>query len=385
MDMEFKGYLRENGQYGVRNHIVVMCSVNCASGVVHAINRALPEVVPIINNYGCGSAGSDASIMMRTLAGIANNPNIAGVLIIGLGCEGLGADRIANAINGKPVESLIIQKDGGSAAVTKKGIEVAQRLLSQVATQTRVPVPIADLVIGLECGGSDAFSGITANPALGAAADLFVQAGATTILSETTEMIGTAHILKRRAASPEIGKQVEKLVNDQEKKVRQALGVFAGMVIAPGNIEGGLSSITEKSLGCIEKGGTTPINEIVGYGSRPSKRGLIIMDTPGYDIDSMAGLAAGGAHIILFTTGRGTPAGFPGVPVIKISSNSTTFKNMPGDIDINAGIIIDEDKTITQVGEEIYNLTIDVANGKLTCAEKNLSIPFNYLKEGPTF
>lgn len=383
--MEFKGYQRENGGSGIRNHVMVMCSINCASGVVQAINRALPEVIPLINNYGCGSSGNDAAVMIRTLVGIANNPNVAAVLVIGLGCEGLGAERLANSIKGKPVDCLLIQRDGGSAATTKRGIEIARHFLSLASAQKRVPVPITELVVGLECGGSDAFSGITANPAVGAAADLFVKAGATTILSETTEMIGTAHILKRRAATPELGKQIKKLVNNQEKKVRQALGERAGMVIAPGNIEGGLSSITEKSLGCIEKGGTTPINEIVGYAHCPTKHGLIIMDTPGYDIDSMAGLAAGGAHIILFTTGRGTPAGFPAVPVVKVCSNSTTFKKMPGDIDFNAGTIIDEDKSIAQVGQEIYQLTMRVANGELTCAEKNLSIPFNYLKEGPTF
>ena len=383
--MEFKGYQRENGSYGIRNHVLVMCSVNCASGVVQAIKRALPEVVPVINNYGCGSGGNDAAVMIRTLAGIANNPNVAAVLVIGLGCEGLGAERLANSIKGKPVECLLIQRDGGSAATTKRGIEIGRHFLSLARVQKRVPVPITELVLGLECGGSDAFSGITANPAVGAAADVFIKEGATTILAETTEMIGTAHILKRRAATPELGEQIEELVDNQEKRVRQALGERAGMVIAPGNIEGGLSSITEKSLGCIEKGGTTPINEIVGYAHRPDKRGLVIMDTPGYDIDSMAGLAAGGAHAILFTTGRGTPAGFPAVPVVKVCSNSTTFKNMPGDIDINAGTIIDADKSIEQVGQEIYELTMKVANGELTCAEKNLSIPFNYLKQGPTF
>ena len=383
--MEFKGYQRENGDHGIRNHVLVMCSTNCASGVVQAINRALPEVIPLINNYGCNSIGNDAVVMIRTLTGIAHNPNVAAVLVIGLGCEGLRAERLTNSIKGKPAECLVIQRDGGSAATTKRGIEIARHFLSLASVQKRVPVSITELVVGLECGGSDAFSGITANPAVGAAADLFVKAGATTILAETTEMIGTAHILKRRAATPELGEHIEKLVNNQEKRVRLALGERAGMVIAPGNIEGGLSSITEKSLGCIEKGGTTPINEIIGYAHRPMKHGLIIMDTPGYDIDSMAGLAAGGAHIILFTTGRGTPAGFPAVPVIKICSNSTTFKNMPGDIDFNAGTIIDEDKSIEQVGQEIYKLTMNVANGELTCAEKNLSIPFNYLKEGPTF
>lgn len=383
--MEFVGYQRKAGSFGIRNHVLVMCSINCASGVVQAINRALPEVVPVINNYGCGSVGNDASIMVRTLAGIANNPNVFAVLVIGLGCEGLGAEQLAQAIKGKPVESLIIQRDGGSAATTAKGIEITRNLTSLAKKQKRVRVAVSELVVGLECGGSDAFSGITANPAVGAAADLFIKEGATTILSETTEMIGTAHILKRRAVTPEIGKLIEELVNNREKKVRQALGPFAGMVIAPGNIDGGLSSITEKSLGCIEKGGTTSINEVIGYAQRPDKHGLVIMDTPGYDIDSMAGLAAGGAQVILFTTGRGTPAGFPAVPVIKVCSNSTTFYNMPGDIDVNAGTIIDENRSVSQVGQEIYDLTLRVANGEMTYAEKNLSIPFNYLKEGPTF
>jgi altronate dehydratase large subunit len=383
--MEFMGYQREHGGYGIRNHVLVMCSVNCASGVVQAINHAIPEIVPVINNYGCGSIGNDASIMLRTLVGIANNPNVAAVLVIGLGCEGLGADRLANSIKGKPVECLVLQRDGGSATTTKKGIEIARHFLSLTRVQKRVPAPITELVVGLECGGSDAFSGITANPAVGATTDLLVKAGATTLLSETTEMIGTAHILKRRAATPELGEQIEKLVNNQEKKVRLALGEWAGLVIAPGNIDGGLSSITEKSLGCIEKGGTTTINEIVGYAHRPTKHGLVIMDTPGYDIDSMAGFAAGGTQVILFTTGRGTPAGFPAVPVIKVCSNSTTFKSMPGDIDINAGTIIDDGRSIEEVGQEIYELTMRVANGELTCAEQNLSIPFNYLKEGPTF
>jgi altronate dehydratase len=157
------------------------------------------------------------------------------------------------------------------------------------------------------------------------------------------------------------------------------------MVIAPGNVEGGLSSITEKSLGAITKGGTTPLQEVIDYGTRPSKRGFVIMDTPGYDIDSMAGLAAGGAQIMLFTTGRGSVAGFPAVPVVKISSNSRIFQNMPGDMDVNAGAVVDEGKTIDEVGQEIFDLALEVAAGRRTCAERNRSAPFNYLKQGPSF
>jgi altronate dehydratase large subunit len=383
--MEFMGYKRQDGRYGVRNHVLVMSSISCANGVVEAIGRAFPDVVTLCNSYGCGYVGQDVRIAARTLSGIAQNPNVGAVLVIGLGCEGLQSPRLAALIKDRPVENLIIQRDGGSAATTAKGIEIVRRFYETLRKQARVPAPVSSLVVGLECGGSDAFSGMTANPAVGNAADRFVAEGATVILSETTEMIGTTHILKRRAATPEIARQVEKMVDDNEKEVRRALGENAGLVIAPGNMDGGLSSITEKSLGCITKGGTTPINEVLEYAGRPIKKGLVLMDTPGYDIDSMAGFAGGGAQLILFTTGRGSPAGFPAVPVIKVVSNSTTYKNMPGDMDVNAGAIIDEGKTIEQVGKDIFDLALKVANGEQTCAEINRSVPFNILKQGPTF
>ena len=379
--MEFLGYKRGDGRFGVRNYVLVLSSVSCASGVVDAIGRALPDVVTVNFSSGCGLD----PLGLRVLTGMINNPNVGAALVIGLGCEGTGSQHLVESAQGKPAEALVIQRDGGSTATTAKGIEIATRLLKELGEQERVPAPVSELVVGLECGGSDALSGVTANPAVGVAADRFVAEGATVILAETTEMIGTAHILKRRAATPELGEQVEKLVNDQQKRVRAILGDLAGMVIAPGNIEGGLSSIAEKSLGCITKGGTTPINEVVDYASRPSKQGLIVMDTPGYDIDSMAGLTAGGAQIILFTTGRGSTAGFPAVPVVKISSNSLTYNNMPGDMDVNAGSIIDEDKTLSEVGREIFDLSLRVAEGRQTCAEINRSVPFGYLKQYPTF
>jgi altronate dehydratase large subunit len=319
------------------------------------------------------------------MAGLLNNPNVGAALVVGLGCESMNSQFLTQAVQGKPVEALVIQEDGGSRATTDKGIEICKKFLEELGAQERGPAPVSDLIVGLECGGSDAFSGVTANPAVGAAADLLVGEGATVILAETTEMIGTAHILKRRCATPELGEVVERLVNDHEKHVRAALGELAGMVIAPGNIEGGLSSITEKSLGCIMKGGTTPITEYIEYAGRPSTTGLIIMDTPGYDIDSMAGMAAAGAQMILFTTGRGSTAGFPATPVVKVTSNSKTYNNMPGDMDINAGAIIDDGKSIDDVGREIFELSIKVAEGLRTCSENNRSAVFNYLKQGPTF
>lgn len=383
--MEFIGYERKDGRFGIRNHVLVMSSVSCANGVVEAIGRAFPDVVTICHAYGCGYAPQDAIVSARTLAGIASNPNVGAALVIGLGCEGLQSDRLAAAIKGKPVENLIIQRDGGTAATTAKGIEIVRKFYEQLRLQPGVPAPVSGLVVGLECGGSDAFSGMTANPAVGNAADRFVREGATVILSETTEMIGTAHILKRRAATPQIAEQIEKMIDATEKAVRTTLGERAGLVIAPGNMDGGLSSITEKSLGCITKGGATPINEVLKYAEKPTRRGLVLMDTPGYDIDSMAGFAGGGAQLILFTTGRGSPAGFPAVPVIKVVSNSATYNMMPGDMDVNAGAIIDEGKTIEQVGSDIFELSIRVANGQQTCAEINRSHPFNILKQGPTF
>ena len=383
--MEFQGYRREDGKVGVRNYVLVISSVSCANGVVEAIGRELPEVVAVTHAYGCGYGPEDIGVSHRTMAGLLSNPNVGAALVIGLGCEGMNSQFLTQAVDGKPVKALVIQEDGGSRATTDKGIAVCRAYLKELSLQERESVPVSELIVGLECGGSDAFSGVTANPAVGAAADMFVGEDATVILAETTEMIGTAHILKGRCATPQLGEQIERLVNDHEKHVRAALGDLAGMVIAPGNIDGGLSSITEKSLGCITKGGTTPITEFIEYAGRPAKKGLVIMDTPGYDIDSMAGMAAAGAQIMLFTTGRGSTAGFPAVPVVKIASNSTTYNKMPGDMDVNAGSIIDTGKTLEDVGSEIFSLSLEVAEGRQTCAELNKSAVFNYLKQGPTF
>jgi altronate dehydratase large subunit len=382
--MEFNGYAREDGRFGIRNHVLVLSSVACANPVVEAIARALPEVVPVTHGYGCGVGPEDHFTSLRVLGGMVDNPNVGAALIVGLGCEVLKPEAIQGEATGKPIERLVIQEDGGTAATTEKGIAIARKMLAELAAQERVKAPTSAFTVGLECGGSDALSGIGANPAVGVASDRFVADGATVILAETTEMIGTKHILKRRGVDTEVGERVEQLVTGQEKKVRDELGDLAGLVIAPGNIEGGLSSIAEKSLGCITKGGTTPIQEVLGYAERPTTSGLVIMDTPGYDIESMSAMAAAGAQLILFTTGMGSPAGCPAVPVIKISSNSRLFEKMPGDMDLNAGAVVDGEKTVEQVGEEIFDFAIEVASGKETCAEKNRCAVFGFMKRGPS-
>ncbi len=376
--MEFPGYKRKDCRFGVRNHVLAISSVNCANSVVEAIGRALPSVVAVTYPYACDR--EPHPVAMRVLSGIMNNPNVGAVITVGLGCEGMTAEILAEAVQDKPAESVSIQRDGGSTAAATKGIEAATRFLEELNAQPRAPAPLSELVIGLECGGSDALSGVTANPAVGAAADLFVREGATAILGETAELRGTAHILMRRCADSEVGEQVERLVNQTEEAVRVALGDQAGMIIAAGNIEGGLSSIAEKSLGCIMKGGTTPINEVLSYASRPSRRGLVVMHDTGADIASMAGFAAGGAQIILFTTGRGSSAGFPAIPVVKVASNSRMYHNQPGDMDVNAGSIVDAGRTVGEVGKEIFDLALRAAGGEQTCAEVNRSASFTYVK-----
>jgi altronate dehydratase large subunit len=379
--MDFKGYRREDGTYGVRNHVAVIASVVCASGVVEEIARRVPGVMPITHSCGCGPSGE---IALRTLSGIGRNPNFSAVLVIGLGCEDCAAPAVAEAIaaTGKPVEYLVIQKSGGTAATTRKGVKIAEKFLARARRQRRERAGLEHLVLGLECGGSDAFSGITANPALGVATDMLVAEGGTAIISEITEMVGTAHLLKRRAASPEIAEKIEAYVRLGTEASNWWAERSSGKAISAGNIEGGLTSIVEKSLGCIMKGGTSPITDCVPYAVSPVTKGLVIMETDGYDIESIAGMAAGGAQVVAFTTGRGNTAGFAGVPVIKVVTNTATYNRMRGNFDVNAGTITDGLKTIREVGGEIFGLILKVAGGRLTKAERNRQHQFAIRQEG---
>jgi len=372
MEMEtFLGYERPDGTVGIRNHVAVIPTVACANGVAGMIARAVPEVVSLYHGHGCGRA-VEIEMHTTTLAGLGKNPNVAAVLVIGLGCETIKADVLAHAIaeSKKPVEYLVIQEQGGSRKTALKGIEIVRNMLDEANALVRKPFPLENLILGLECGGSDAFSGVTANPSVGLVSDWLVDQGGTVILTEATEMIGTSHILERRATRTDVAEKIKRVVADAEKRTDDILGPLASMVIAPGNMDGGMSSIREKALGCIIKAGSRRINQVVEYGEIPSEKGVVIMDGPGYDIESLSGLAAAGSQMIIFTTGRGTPVGFPIVPVIKVASTSKLYHAMQDDMDINAGVVL-EGRNLRDVADEIILFALDVMNGRQTKAQLN--------------
>ncbi len=367
--MGFMGYLRADGRVGVRNHVVVMSSVNCCNAVVEQIGRAVPGVKTVTHTEGCGRGPRDVALSLRTLANTAAHPNVAALILIGLGCEVIKAELIASHVgDGRPVEWFGIQQSGGTPKTVARGIEAAERLLAEAAKIERQQFGFEHLTLAMECGGSDAFSGLTANSSVGVVADWVANEGGKVMLSEVTEFLGTEPILSERCANSDVHDELLQLLEHQDKVVKRELGSFAHTVISPGNQKGGLSSIQEKSLGCIKKGGTSPIQQVLDYAEPPSKPGLSVMDTPGSDIFSITGMIAGGAQIVLFTTGRGSPAGSPIAPVVKVASNTQVFEGMPDDMDFNAGRIV-EGMSLQDCGDELIELVKAVASGKPTAPE----------------
>ena len=318
---------------------------------------------------------------------MGKNPNVAAVLVVGLGCEGVPTKEVAENIKatGKRVEYLIIQECGGTIKTEAQGVRIVAEMARELSKVSKEEIDISEITLAIECGGSDTTSGLAANPAVGYASDKLVSLNGTSIFSETTEFIGAEHILAKRAVTKEIGEEILSIVANCEKKAK-SMGVdMRGGQPTPGNIQGGLTTIEEKSLGCIYKGGTAPINGVLDYAEIPTNRGLYIMDTPGQDIESMTGMVAGGAQIIVFTTGRGTPTGNPLAPVIKVCGNPQAFKNMEDNMDINAGTIIEGLNTVQEVGEEIFNEMLEVINGKQTKAESLNHREFGILRLMSTF
>ncbi|MDQ1316365.1 MAG: altronate dehydratase large subunit [Candidatus Poribacteria bacterium] len=371
MKTTFLGYKRTDGTVGVRNYVLILPTVVCASHVAKRISEEVQGTVSLVHEHGCAQNGEDKEQTKRVLTGIAKNPNVSAVLVIGLGCETIGVPEVAEEIakSGKPLETLIIQDNGGTLESIRKGSQIAQKLVEYASQLKREEVGIESLIVATQCGGSDACSGISANPASGYASDLVVKAGGTVILAETTEMIGAEHLLAERGIDKDVSQKILWFVQRVEDRAK-AIGVDIRLANpAPGNIAGGITTLEEKSLGAVVKAGTCTINEVIDYGVKPSCKGLVIMDSPGQDTSSIAGELASGAQIVTFTTGRGSPAGSPIAPVIKIATNSLMYSRMLDNMDINAGTIVDGTETIEEVGEKIYDEILEIASGKLTKSE----------------
>lgn len=376
----FEGFLREDGRVGTRNYVAVVAASNCAAYTVDwiaesfeatSILKNVDGVVAFPHGEGCGhSIGPDTDQLKRTLAGVLNHPNIGAALIIGLGCEVNQIDHYLgpNAPRSKRLHGLTLQTSGGTRGTVDAARKRIQEFMEEMTTQGRVTVPASKIQLGLNCGGSDSFSGISANPALGVCSDMLAAIGASAVLAETTECFGAEHLLVKRARNREVAEKFLGFIEGYKKYLRQFGGSFDDNP-SPGNKEGGLSNILEKSLGAAAKAGTSPMMDAVDYAQQVTSPGFVFMNTPGYDPVSLTGLAAGGCNMIAFTTGRGSAIGFPNVPVIKIATNSNTYRRMVDNMDINAGRIVDGEASVEQVGKEIFDLCLRVASGEKTKAE----------------
>jgi len=369
--MQFKGYKRNNGLVGTRNYVGILSMVVCANEVADSINRQVQGTACFMHQQGCCQTPVDITRVTNALIGLGANANLASVLLVSLGCESTPVEEVASAISktGKRVETITIQEIGGAARSISEGVLLAQDMVQDASKMERIPCPVRELVLGLKCGSSDTTSGLAPNPALGIASDLIVEQGASSILGEVTEFIGAEHILAQHAKDEHIGRQILDLVEQMENRAKSVGVDIRGGQPTGGNIKGGLSTIEEKSLGAIAKAGNSPVQAVYEYGVTPHVKGLVVMDSPGREPELLTGLAAAGATIIAFSTGRGAPQGFPFVPVIKITGNKVTWEKLRDHMDLNVSSIIEGLETLPEAGRRIFQEIIDVASGKLTKAE----------------
>src|SRR5579863_682090 len=377
----FLGYAREDGRAGTRNYIAVVAASNCAAHTAELIagsfdGEKLPEnvdgVVAFPHGEGCGhTIGPDTEQLRRTLAGVLAHPNVSAAIILGLGCEVNQIDHYLgpNAPRSSRLVGMTLQSSGGTRGALEAARREIHQLMDQASGEKRTEVPASKIVLGLNCGGSDSFSGITANPALGISSDMLARIGATAVLAETTEIFGAEHLLVRRSRNRAVAEKLLGFVKGYKQYLTRFGGSFDDNP-SPGNKEGGLTNILEKSLGAVAKAGSSPLMDVVDYAERVTSPGFVFMNTPGYDPVSLTGLAAGGCNLIAFTTGRGSAIGFPTIPVIKIATNGNTFRRMRDNMDINAGVIAEGEKSIQEVGREIFDMVLRVASGERTCAER---------------
>ena len=370
--MEFYGYRRKEGRPGIRNHILILPTCACGSESCRIVASQVRGAVNIVFNTGCSDVAANTEMSQKVLTGFALNPNVYGVVIIGLGCETVPHAKLREKIQAKcskPVVSFGIQEEGGTLKTIEKAVRAAREMAAEAGLQQKEKFPISELLLGIECGGSDATSGIASNPAVGNLSDRLVDLGASAMMSESIEWIGGEHVLARRGATPEIHDQIIRVCEDYEKHLLAAGQDCRAGQPTPGNKAGGLSTIDEKSLGCIRKGGTRPIVEVLEQAQPPTKCGAIVMDTAGYDISSVTSMAAAGCQVIIFTTGRGTPTGNAIVPVLKVTANEHTYSWMEDNMDVDLSGIIRGEQTIEESGGMLLEKLHEIANGKLTKAE----------------
>ena len=374
--MKFMGYPRPDGKFGARNYVAVIPSVTCANDVALAICRQVQGTVAYLHHQGCCQMPPDLDRVTDTLISLGLSPNVGAALILSLGCEGTDTQRLYDQIaaHGNPVELVRIQELGGVSKSIQRGIDLARRLVIQISGQQRCPAPLSKIIMSIKCGASDTTSGMASNCVIGYLADKLVDLGATVIFGETTEFLGGEHLLARRAVNQETAQRIYDIVSAMEERAKSVGCDMRRGQPTPGNIAGGLSSIEEKSLGAIVKSGSRPIQGVLEYPQRiTDEKGLWIKDTPGREPEILTGMAATGAQVMCFSTGRGAPQGFPSMPVLKICGNPHTYQRMSEDMDINAGLIITGEKTIEEVGEEAFAQLLRTLNGEMT---KNEAIQY---------
>lgn len=368
METTFWGYRRANGAVGIRNHVAILAVMDNANGIVRHLAQLVKGTLAIPVWYGRGQFGEDDELFRRTQIGLASNPNIAAVLVVSL--ETVSAQKVAAgiALSGKPVATIAIQDVGGTIEALAKGIRLLIPMVQDATEQRPEPFPLSELTLGVECGGTDTTSGIASNPALGWVADKIVEGGGIVYLSETSEWMGAEHVLAKRARNPQVAEEIFAAVRRIEDDSRRRGVDIRGANPVPDNIRGGISTIEEKSLGAIIKGGTTTIQGVLPYATHATGKGLYLMDTPAPAAESMTGLAAGGAQIIIFTTGQMNVMGCPVTPTLKVTGNPRTALRMADNVDVDVSRMLNGE-SLESAGGRLFEQMLCTANGRLTRAE----------------
>lgn len=373
--MQFWGYRRPDGRVGIRNHVVVMPGVVCSSVAARQIAGQVRNAVYLYNPNGCGQGIADSERTLEVLSGLLANPNVYGALVVGTGCETLQGERYLQAIAakapGKPVFHISLQQEGGLQRTVARGAAIVQELMNQAMELRREPCDISELMLGLECGGSDPTSGLSANVVLGEVSDRLVDLGGTVVFSETSEAIGAENVLRARGASQEIGEAICRAIRSKDETFRQRGEDIRNSNPSPGNLRSGITTLEEKSLGCVRKSGTRPITGCFRYGEPVTGKGVAFMETASYDAISTAAEIAGGCQAVVFTTGLGTPMGCAVAPVIKITGNRDTYTRLTDILDFDTSATLRGERAPGEVADDLMHCLVDVCSGRLCKAEQN--------------